>query len=152
MKRKVKRFFNQEELKVCELKEAKDYTFNLKISETYGFEYYEELDRSINEFFNGIENSELPTTLKIVGDFDVLKSIDKRDFEEFAVAIVNIFSGYIVIPKTSTGNGRLGVPKAMDEMRIGTMTLRAMANRKIRFPKFRIEVLNLKGEIVFEVF
>jgi len=152
LKKQVKKFFKQDKLKVETSLEMKKYTYDLKISETYGFEYYEELDKSIKEFFDKIEDNKLATTFVIVGDFDLLKTASIEDCAAFLTATVNIFAGYLVIPKTSSGNGRLAVPKSMDEMHIGSMTLREMANRKMRFPEFRIEVLNLKGKSVFEVF
>jgi len=152
MKKQVKKFFKQEKLKVDSSLEMQFYTYNLKVSETYGFTYYEELDRSIKEFFDQIENSKLATTFKIVGDFDMLRGVGEDDWGAFLVAVINIFASYIVIPGTSSGNGRLGIPKSMDGIFIGSMTLRAMTNRLMRFPEFRIEVLNLKGESVYEVF
>jgi len=152
LKRQVKRFFKQDDLKVTKQLEIQDYTFKLEVSKTYGFEYYEELDKDAKEFFEGMENTKLPTTFKIVGDFDMLKSADEEDLSAFLVAAVNIFASYIVIPKTSNGNGRFAVPKSMDDMRLSSMILRDMANRLKKFPQSRIEVLNLKGKSVFEVF
>ena len=152
MKKQVKKFFKQEKLKVETSLEMEKYTYKLKISETYGFQYYEELDNSIKEFFEGIKDSKLATTFVIVGDFDLLKTASIEDCAAFLAATVNIFAGYLVIPKTSNGNGRFAVPQSMDGMHIGSLTLRDMANRKMRFPEFRIEVLDLKGKSVYEVF
>lgn len=152
MKKQTKNFFNQDKLKVEKLLEMQIYTFNLEVNETYGFEYYEQLDKSIKEFFDELEDCKLTTTFKIVADFDILKSAGEDDLAAFLVAVVNIFSNYIVIPYTSNGNGRLGIPKTMDGIRIGSMTLIGMTNRLMRFPQFRIEVLDLKGESIYEVF
>jgi hypothetical protein len=152
MNRQVKNYFNQEKLKLEKMLEIQDFTFNLEVCKTYGFEYYEELDKNAKEFFEEMEDTKLPTTFKIVGDFDILKSVDEEDLSAFLVAAVNIFASYLIIPKTSNGNGRFAVPKSMDGIRLSSMIMRDMANRLMKFPQFRIEVLNLKGESVFEVF
>lgn len=153
MKKETKKYFRQTDLGLVYSKSSKKNThkYELKINKTYGFEFYEELDRSIKEFFDTLEDSGKPTLFKIVGDFELLKAAGEEDWAAFLVAVVNIFAGYIVIPKTSSGNGRLAVPKSMDGIRITSMTLRDMANRLMKFPEFRIEVLDLKGNSVYEV-
>ena len=147
----MKKFFVQETMKIVEMKPIKEVTFKIDVPSTYGFNYLTAVDKEINEFFDSIGDYKKPILFKVVGEFDLLEEADVDDKVSFILGIVSIFTGNMIKKGTSTGKGRFAAPSSLDELNITTMVKRDLVNREVRFPIFSMEVLDEKGNLVYEV-
>lgn len=148
----MKRFYHQEKTQITKEKEWQEYTFLLDIPNTYGFNYYRTLDLEIEKFFNNIKNSEKPTLFKIKGNFNLLEDAEEEEKIYFIIAVVNIFVSHMILKENLDRELRLAPPKSIDKINLGLMTKKGIVNNVIKFPIFSIDVLDLNGDIVYEVF
>ena len=148
----MRKFYHQKKIEIENRDEFQTQEFSLNIPNTYGFNYYEALDVEIQEFFNGIEDSEDPTLFRITGDFSLLQDADQEEKLYFIVAVVNIFVSHMIYSEDLEREKRLAAPKSIDSLNLNMMTKKSIVNKKIKFPIFSIEVLDINGEVIYEVF
>ena len=86
----MKRFYNHQTIKVEEYDTFTTFQFNIEIPTIYGLDFYEELDNKMQRYIKQL-NSDKPTLIQIVGDFDVLESADEEDVINFLSVITNLF-------------------------------------------------------------
>lgn len=147
----MKNFYHQEKIKIIKTEDYHTHTFELDIPATYGFKYYQRLDKLIDEFFNSIEPTKFPTLFKIVGDFNALELADTEEKMYFTQAVINIFVSHMITEEKLEREQRLAPPKSLDELDLSVMNKKGIINKKILFPDFSIEVLDKEGNSVYEV-
>ena len=147
----MKNFYHQEKMKLIKTRDYQTHIFELDIPATYGFKYYQELDKLIAEFFSRIEPTKFPTLFQIVGDFNALELADPEEKMYFTQAVINIFVSHIITDEKLEREQRLAPPKSLDELDLSVMNKKGIINKKILFPDFSVEVLNKDGDKVYEV-
>jgi hypothetical protein len=146
----MKKFYNQEKIQLEDFSEFQEFEFFLDIPSLYGLNYYKTLDVEMKKFFDAIPSNEKPTIFKIIGDFSLLAHKDKQA-AEFIVAVVNIFASHLITKDYLGREFRLAAPKSLDNLYLNGMVKKDIINKKIRFPNFRIEVLDNSGQSYYEV-
>jgi hypothetical protein len=146
----MKKFYNQDKIILEDLSDYQEFEFYIDIPSFYGLNYYQKLDIEMKKFFEDIPSNTKPTIFKMIGDFDILTNKDKQA-AEFIVAIVNIFASHIITKEPMGREYRLAAPKSLENLYLNNLVKKDIINKKIRFPNFRIEVIDKNGKSYYEV-
>lgn len=147
----MKKFYHQEKMKLVDNHDYHIYVFELDIPSSYGFNYYVELDETIKQFLEDIPKSKYPTLFQIKGDFDVLEKADPEEKDYFIQAVINIFVSHMILDEQLEREQRLAAPKSLDEFDLSALNKKGIINKKIMFPEFSIEIVDLNEQRVYEV-
>ncbi|MFW6029167.1 MAG: hypothetical protein ACOCRO_02815 [Halanaerobiales bacterium] len=148
----MKKFFNQDKIKIKEESEYNEHVFNIDIEELYGTSFYKQLDKEITEFLNNIKDTKTPTLFKIVGDYELLEEDDPFEQTNFYIALISLFIGNMIYEKELDREKRLLPPERIKKLNTTTGIKKKIINNEMMFPNFSIELKNTNGEIVYEVF
>lgn len=148
----MKKFYNQESKSIKEFDSYQVLEFNIDVPYIYGLNYYKELDSKIEQFIKSKAASEVPTIFQIVGDFSLIeKHVDEEDKVYFLLSLTNLFVSHLFTKEKTQGEYRLSAPKALSDVKLNSMVKKDMANKVLIFPNFTIEVVDMYGNILFEV-
>ena len=150
----MKKFYNQSSIKIEEFEKYQRKEFNIDISDYYGFNYYEDFDKKVKEFMDNLKvDASKPILFTIKGDFDLIKEDAEEDIVFFEITLVNLFITHMINKEVQLDREyRLGIPKSISGASLGVLVLKDLINKKIRFPIFNVEIVNLNGDILYEVF
>ena len=148
----MKKFYNQESKSIKEFDSYQVLEFNIDVPYIYGLNYYKDLDSKIDQFIKSKAASEVPTIFQIVGDFSLIeKHVDEEDKVYFLLSLTNLFVSHLFTKEKTPGERRLSAPKALSDVKLNNMVKKDMANKVLIFPNFTIEVVDMYGNILFEV-
>lgn len=147
----MKNFYNQKTKELEKHLDYQTYTYQLNVQETYGLNYYREVDASMADFFAALEVTDEPVLLQIVGNFELLKNTAEKDKGYYLASIINIFASHLFTGDVLSGERRLSVPENLKDLRFNEMVKRDLVNKKIIFPIFSLEVVSKDSEFTFEV-
>jgi hypothetical protein len=146
----MKKFYNQDKIILEDFSDYQEFEFFIDIPSLYGLNYYQALDTEMKKFFETVPSNTKPTVFKIIGDFNILTNKDKQA-AEFIVAVVNIFASHIITKESMGREYRLAAPKSLENLYLNSLVKKDIINKKIRFPNFRIEVIDKSGKSYYEV-
>lgn len=149
----MKRFFNHETIKIEEYDTFTTFQFNIEIPTIYGLDFYEELDNKMQKYIKQL-NSDKPTLIQIVGDFDVLQNANEEDVVDFLSVVTNLFVFNLTSKTRSIREYRFGLTKYPDLMKanLTSITKMGIINYDIKFPIFQLEVIDTHDNIILSVF
>jgi len=149
----MKKFYNHQTIKIEEYDAFTTFQFNIDIPEIYGLDFYEELDNKMQKYIKKL-NSNKPTLIQIVGDFDVLSEVNDDEIAEFLMAITNLFVGNLISEKKSARERRLGLMLYPDLAKSNLTMINKIniINYEIKFPIFQLEVIDKSDNIILSIF
>lgn len=150
--KEIKLFFSQEKVELKEFENYQTFDFNLDIPRIYGFNLFKELDKQIKEQMIGLKVGKTPTIFRLRGDFEFLRrNLEKRDLDDFFISIANIFISYNITKENRDREPRLTAPKILQNTKFSDLAKRDFVNKKLLFPNFRVEIVDLGNNEIFGV-
>ena len=150
--KEIKLFFSQEKVELREFKSYQVFDFDLDIPRIYGFHLFKELDNQIKKQMIGLKVGKIPTIFRLRGDFGFLiRNLDREDLDDFFISIANIFISYNITKENRDREPRLTAPKILQNTKFSDLVKRDFVNKKLLFPNFRVEIVDLGNNEIFEV-
>ena len=149
----MKRFYNHKTIKIEEHDSFTTFQFNIEVPTMYGLNFYESLDSKMQKYIKQL-NSDKPTLIQIVGDFDVLENADEDDVIDFLATITNLFVSNLTTDKRSIREYRLGLIRYPDvaKANLSSITKMNIINYEVKFQIFQIEVIDIHDNVILSVF
>lgn len=148
-----KKFFNQRDNKLATVASYVILEFLVDVPSIYGFGLYKSLDLEIGEKIKRYDmvDENQPTILRLKGDFKFLKeNLDKEELNSFFVSLVNIVASHNITKEKVDREQRLTSPKSLDNSKLSLMVRVDLANKKLIYPFFNIEIVDLDYNVLCE--
>lgn len=148
----MKSFYNQKSKSIEVFEKHNEYIFSLDVPATYGLNFYKSLDFEMGEFVKSITKTDNPTVFKIKGDFNIIREHgDEVDLLYFLMSIANIFASHLITKERTDGEFRLSAPKNIASIKLNSLVKQDLANKKLLFPIFAIDIEDKDGKVFYEV-
>jgi hypothetical protein len=152
---KKMRFYSDNEIKLLDFEEFNKVEIDIPLitENKYGLHYYRFLDRYLTEQVEKIKILNTPVLFILRTKYSKMKKDDIENLKYFTEALKNLFiSNFIIKHISKDREKRLGIPNNLKEVKLNSLILQEIINKKITIDFFNIEIRDEEDVVIERVF